>query len=260
MAASPQAQAIAPGGTALPPPPDPTAADYVEAPVVLAGAHTADGQVTVSGRAAPDSIVRLSAPEGQSWGMTAGGDGQWSFSVPVGDHPRMMALTAEKAGRSVHIDGAVVVLPAPGIPVAVARPGYGARSIGLQSIRPVIMSLDYDGGGGGILAGVARPGSVVHLSIDGLEAAVARTDAQGRFIAPAIKQPLKAGQRMIRVENSDGAAQIQTEVHPPGPLDGIYAARRQADGWRLDWRSGPRAVQSTVIFDSAQQALAGSRP
>jgi hypothetical protein len=77
-------------------------------------------------------------------------------------------------------------------------------------------------------------------------------------VAPAIKQPLKAGQRMIRVENSDGAAQIQTEVRPTGRLDGAYAAGRQADGWRLDWRSGARAVQSTVIFDSAQQAQGGS--
>jgi hypothetical protein len=230
----------------------------VEAPVVVAGSRTADGLVTVSGRATPDAIVRLSAPDGQSWGMTAGADGQWSFTVPVRGGPRMLALTSEKSGRSVHVDGAVVILPAPDVPVAIARPGYGVRSIGLASVRPVIVSLDYDGGGGGIIAGVARPGSVVHLSIDGLEAAVARTDAQGRFVAPAIKQPLKAGQRMIRVENSDGAAQIQTEARPTGRLDGVYAAGRQADGWRLDWRSGARAVQSTVIFDSAQQAQGGS--
>ena len=170
----------------------------------------------------------------------------------------MLALTSEKAGRSVHVDGAIVILPAPDVPVAIARPGYGVRSIGLASVRPVIVSLDYDGGGGGVIAGVARPGSVVHLSIDGLEAAVARTDAQGRFVAPAIKQPLKAGQRLIRVENSDGAAPIQTEVRPTGRLDGVYAADRQADGWRLDWHSGARAVQSTVIFDSAQQAQGGS--
>jgi hypothetical protein len=169
----------------------------------------------------------------------------------------MLALTSEKSGRSVHIDGAVVILPPPDVLVAIARPGYGVRSIGLQSVRPVIVSLDYDGGGGGIITGVARSGSVIHLSIDGLEAAVVRTDAQGRFIAPAVKQPLKAGQRVIRVENSDGAAQIQTEVQPTGRLDGVYAARRQPDGWRLDWRSGARAVQSTVIFDSAQQAQGG---
>ena len=236
---------------------EPTAADYVEAPLVLAGGRTPDGLVTVSGRATPDAIVRLSAPEGQSWGMTAGGDGQWSFAVPVGATPRMLSLTAEKAGRSVHVDGAVVLLPAPDTPVIIARPGYGAHPIGLQSARPVIVSLDYDGGGGGIVSGVARAGSVVRLSIDGLDAGGVRTDNQGRFVAPAIKQPLKPGQRLIRVENADGAAQIQTAVEPTGRLDGVYAARRQADGWRLDWRAGAQAVQSTVIFDSAQQARDG---
>ena len=245
-------------GPGTPPPPEPTAADYVEAPVVLAGARSTDGGVSVSGRATPDAIVRLSAPEGQSWGMTAGGDGEWSFAVPASPTPRMFALTSEKSGRAVHVDGAVVILPPPDAPVAIARPGYGVRSIGLQSIRPVIVSLDYDGGGGGIIAGVARPGSVVHLSIDGQDAAVARTDLQGRFVAPAIKQPLKAGPRIIRVETSDGAAQIPTDVQPTSGLEGVYAARRQSDGWRLDWRSGPRAIQSTVIFDSAQQTLGGA--
>jgi hypothetical protein len=240
--------------------PDPTAADYIEAPVVLVGGRTRDGLVTVGGKGPPDAIVRLGAPEGQSWGMTAGVDGQWSFAVPLSGAPRMLSLTSDKAGRAVHADGAVVLLPEPGAPVIVARSGYGARPIGLQSLRPVIVALDYDGGGGGIISGVARSGSVVRLSIDGRDAGGVRTDAQGRFVASAVKQPLKPGRRLIRVENADGAAQLDTDVQPTGRLDGVYAARRQSDGWRLDWRSSAQAIQTTVVFDSSRQALARTLP
>ena len=239
---------------------DPTAADYIEAPVVLGGGRTRDGLVTVAGKAPPDAIVRLGAPEGQSWGMTAGGDGQWSFAIPLNGAPRMLSLTTEKTGRSVHADGAVLLLPVPGVPVIVARSGYGSRAIGLQSARPVIVTLDYDGGGGGIISGVARPGSVVRLSIDGRDAGGVRADPQGRFVASAVKQPLKAGRRLIRVENADGAAQLETEVQPTGSLAGVYVARRQPDGWRLDWRSSAQAIQTTVVFDSARQALVRPLP
>eukprot|EP01039_Chlorochromonas_danica_P013442 gene13442-15554_t len=46
---------------------DPMASEYVETPAVQSAQRTSDGQISIFGRAAANAIVRLSAPEGQSW-------------------------------------------------------------------------------------------------------------------------------------------------------------------------------------------------
>lgn len=240
---------------------DPKASDYVETPAVQSAQRTPDGQISIAGRAAANAIVRLSAPEGQSWGMTAGADGAWTFTAPVGSSPRMLALTSERDGRVVHIDGALILLPSPGLPLVVARPGYGAAAVASFNGKPVIVSLDYDGGGGVMVAGVARPKALVRLFIDGQPEGEAHADAQGRFSAPAVKHPVTPGPHELRVETSDGAVMVPARVERMDPLGGsTYRAIRLEDAWRLDWRAAQDAVQSTVIFDSAASILAGAHP
>ncbi len=238
---------------------EPKASDYVEAPYLIAANRLGATSVSLTGRARADAIVRLSSPEGQSWGMTAGSTGDWSFTIPVTDQPRMLSLTAENAGRSVHAEGALILLPTPAITAVVARVGYGAIAVATRVDRPVIVALDYDSGGGAMVSGLARPGAAIKLLFDGVLEGEARADSAGRFTASAVKQPLSPGDHVVRVETADGAAQLATRVAPTSALrDKVYLAQRQSDGWRLDWRSGEHAVQSTVIFDSAQQLLEAS--
>ena len=235
---------------------EPKASDYVESPTVLSAVRGPGGALTLAGRAAADSIVRLSTPEGQSWGMTAGSNGDWSFSVPVAGQPRMLSLTAESGGRAVHADGVLIVLPRPAIPLVVARVGYGAIAINRRVDRPVIVALDYDGGGGAIVSGLARPGASIKLMFDNTLEGEARADKNGLFAAPAVKHPLSPGDHLVRIEAPEGAAQLSTRIVMSEPLGGmVYRATRQDDGWRLDWRAGEHATQTTLIFDSAQQLL-----
>jgi len=240
---------------------DPKASDYVETPAVQTAQRTPDGLIAISGRAAANAIVRLSAPEGQSWGMTAGSDGAWSFTVPVGAAPRMLALTSESEGRVVHVDGALILLPAPGLPLVVARPGYGAAPVAAFKGKPAIVALDYDSGGGAMVAGVARPGALVRLFIDGQPEGESHADGQGRFSAPAVKHPITPGVHEVRVETSDGAVMVAAQVARTDPLGtSIYRPVRVEDAWRLDWRAAQDGVQSTLVFDSAASLLIGAKP
>jgi hypothetical protein len=240
---------------------DPKASDYVETPAVQIAQRTPDGQIAISGRAAANAIVRLSAPEGQSLGMTSGADGAFAFTAPVSAAPRMLALTSEREGRVVHSDGALILLPAPGLPLVVARPGYGAAPVASFKGKPAIISLDYDGGGGAMVAGIARPRALVRLFIDGQLEGEARADALGRFSAPAVKHPLAPGPHAVRVETSDGAVMVAARVSRVEPLLTLaYRAVREEGAWRLDWRAAPKGVQSTLLFDSAATLLEGGRP
>lgn len=239
---------------------EPKASEYVEAPAVQTVQRTQDGQISITGRAAANAIVRLSAPEGQSWGMTAGADGAWSFTVPIGDAPRMLALTAESEGRVVHVDGALILLPAPALPLVVARSGFGAASIAPFKGKPAIVALDYDSGGGAMVAGIARPGALVRLVVDGQLEGETHADAQGRFSAPAVKGPVAPGVHEVQVETSDGAVMVAARVAKIAPLAGaVYRSTREEDAWRLDWRAASEGAQSTVIFDSAAALLTGAR-
>ncbi len=237
---------------------DPQASDYVVAPTVQTAVHTSDAMVTLTGRAAPDSIVRLSSPEGQSWGMTSGPDGAWSFTIPVSREPRMLALTAERAGRDVHAEGAVILLPAGALAGVVARAGYGALAVANPVARPVIVGLDFDGGGGAVASGMAKPGSTVRLFVDDEAAGSGKADAMGRFATPAVNRPLTLGAHRVQVQTPEGAADLQLLVKASAPLNGVYRATREDGAWRLDWRTPGGGQQSTLIFDSAQRALTGS--
>ena len=240
---------------------DPNASEYVETPAVQSAQRTADGQIAISGRAAANAIVRLSAPEGQSWGMTSGADGAWAFTAPVGASPRMLALTSESEGRVVHVDGALILLPSPGLPLVIARPGYGAAPVASFKGKPAIVALDYDSGGGAMVAGVARPGALVRLFIDGQPEGESHADAQGRFSAPAVKHPVTPGVHEVRVETSDGAVMVAARVSRVEPLRSMaYRPVREEDAWRLDWRAAQDGVQSTLVFDSAAALLVGARP
>jgi hypothetical protein len=232
--------------------------DTTTAPVVLSAIRSSDGIVQLSGRTQGDAIVRLSSPEGQSWGVTAGPDGIWSFSLPALSQPRMLALTSEKGEHSAHAEGAVILLPAPGVPAVIARSGFGVNALGATTGRPVIEALDYDLGGGAFVSGLARPGAAVRMSIDEQLAGEAKADLKGRFSVPAVRIPMGAGLHRLRVETADGAAEQAAPVEHAPPLEArIYRATRVEAGWRLDWRTPGGGQQSTLVFDSAQAALAG---
>ncbi len=233
---------------------------YAPPPELTDATRGADGGVTLSGRAPPESRVRLNSPEGQSLGATAGKDGAWSLALAPSATPRMFALSAEVAGRPVRGEGPVLVLPAPGPPALTPRAGFGALAVG-RATTPTIVALDYDAGGGAAVAGLAAPKSSVRLLIDGMPAGSDQADDRGRFAIMAVGGPVSAGDRLVQVTTDAGGAQARVGLSAPtAPGAAAYLARREDGHWRIDWSLPGGGVQTTLVFDVAPSGSGGGAP
>ena len=223
---------------------------YALPPELTDAVRGADGGVTLTGRAPPDSRVRLNSPEGQSLGATAGRDGSWTLSLPPSATPRMFALAAEVAGRPMRAEGPVLVLPAPAPAAVTPRAGFGALAVGHATV-PTIVALDYDAGGGAAVAGLAPPKASVRLLIDGMPAGSDQADERGRFAIMAVGGPVSPGERLVQVATDAGGAQARVALSAPtAPGAAAYLARREDGRWRIDWSLPGGGVQTTLVFDA----------
>lgn len=225
------------------------AADYLKPPEVLVARRAADGAVVLAGRAVADAIVRLSTPDGGSLGVTAGSDGGWSLSLPPSAAPRLFILSAEVAGRAVPGEGELAVLPAPYAPAVLARAGGGSAVLHDASEKPQILALDYDGGGGASVSGVARPGAPVRLDLDDHPTNDGRADRLGRFALPAVMSP---GAHSVRISTPDAVTEVRVEISPAKALSGKpFQAEHTVEAWRIDWTPPGGGLQTTLVFDAA---------
>ena len=142
-------------------------AGYAVPPLVLSAERTGDGAVLLSGRAEPNSRVRLQSPEGDAYGGTVGAGGDWSMPAPTPGGPRLYALGEDLGGRIVRGEGYVVALPKSGLPAALLRAGVGALALDGPATALRIGAVDYDAGGWAIVSGLARPATAVRLQVDG---------------------------------------------------------------------------------------------
>jgi len=253
--------ACGPGGqktaqTAPPPAPEVQASEagYLVTPSVLAAERRPDGGVVLTGRAPPDSLVRLASPEGDAFGASAGADGGWRLELAPVARARMFALSADVAGRPVHAQGALVVMPAPSPAALMVRAGYGALPVGQPGAQPRIVALDYDSAGVAAVAGLATPRATVQLTLDGATAGQTRADARGRFAMLAPNHPLAAGPHLAAVTTPAGSAQLTVQIAPAAPLATPYRAAREGSAWRIDWTPPGGGLQTTLVPDQGPAA------
>jgi len=227
---------------------------YLPAPEVLTAVRAPSGAIVLTGHAPPESLLRLASPEGNAFGASAGPDGQWRLELAPVDRARMFAMSADAAGRPVHAQGALVVLPAPSPVALMVRSGYGALPVGRATATPVIVAVDYDPAGVAAVAGLTAPHAPVRLSLDGAMAGQTRADALGRFAVLAPNHPLAPGSHLAAVATPGGDAQLTVQVAPAAPLSSPYRAVREGAAWRIDWALSPpgSGLQTTVIPDPAQ--------
>jgi hypothetical protein len=225
------------------------------APPALTGAERIDGRVRLLGSAQPDAEVRLASPDGALYTAAVSSDGRWNLTLPAATQPQMFAFSAALGDRTLRGEGAVVVTPAPGPPAMLLRAGFGAQSLGTGRDQPTILAVDYDASGGAAVAGLARPGAAVALSLDGARAGFGQTDAGGRFAVTATNRTLAPGVRRVAVETSEGSAAVSIQADAPAPLEGApYRAQRVTGAWRIDWAPPGGGVQTSVVFDQAEPA------
>lgn len=223
-------------------------AGYVRPPQVIAAVRGGDGAVTLSGHAEPNSRVRLLSADGSAYGGTVAANGVWSMAAPAG--LGIFGLSEDLGGRIVQAEGYIVVLPPPGRPAALLRGGGGAEVLDAKAGALRITAADYDSGGGAVVSGLAQPGEVLHLMVDGDAApGEAKADAKGRFF---IGSPvaLKPGAHELRVQGGAGVAKVDIAVQPPVAISGLpLRAARQGDAWRIDWMTPAGGLQTSLILD-----------
>jgi hypothetical protein len=225
---------------------------YLAPPTVTQAARDGRGGVTLAGRAPEDAEVRLRDPSGEAFSATAGPGGVWSIALPSAQEPRMFAFEAELSGRILHGEGALLVLPPPAVPALLARAGYGALPIGSDGRAQQILAVDYDGGGGGAVSGVAAPGAAVRLMLDGQPVGSGQADGAGRYAALGLnaRKPFAPGPHRVRVETPAGPAEASLAVSPPAlPGARAFHAEREGAAWRVDWRLPGGGVQTTLVLD-----------
>jgi hypothetical protein len=222
--------------------------DYLRPPEIVSARRAPDGGVVLAGKAVADAIVRAAAPDGGSMGVNAGPDGGWSLSMPQSNDARVLALSEEVAGRAVPANGAVVVLPSPYAPAVQLRAGGGSAVIRDPVKKPLILALDFDGGGGAVVTGIAPPGAAVRLDLDDKAADEGRANSLGRFSLAAVMSP---GAHNLRVSTSEGVAEAQVAVSAAKPLTGqLFRAEHVSGAWRIDWPPPGGGLQSTLVLDT----------
>ncbi len=225
--------------------PDP---GYHAAPEVT-GARTADGGVSLSGRALPSSRVRMVSLRGVDTGpIGADGSGVWTAQLGPVAEPALYSLTEEAGGQTVEAEGLIAVLP--GAPtVAVLRAGFGAEVVQAAGQQPLkILAVDYDVSGATVVSGTARASAPVRVLVDGQPSVEGAAAPDGRF-SLTLPKPLSAGRHQLQALTSQAVVEAEVAITPPAPpRNAPYQAQALSSGWRVDWTTPGGGAQTTLLL------------
>jgi hypothetical protein len=244
-ACSKPASLAAPQGQALAEQPDP---GYRTPPQLLAGARSADGSVSLSGRAEPSWTIRMASPAGAEVDTTADGSGRWARPLGAVSEPTLYRLAEEaQNGQRIEAEGLIAVLP--GSPaVALLRAGYGAEVLDGDKVGLRILAVDYDRGGGTVVSGRAKASAPVRVLVDGQPAADVAAGPDGRF-SLVLPKPLDPGQHRLQLQTGQATAEASVAIAAPQPpKDGPYQVQAQPFGWRIDWTTAGGGPQTTLLL------------
>src|SRR5579871_4023482 len=205
-----------------------------------------DGGMVIAGRAAPHSIVTITADNQKIGSIAADDRGEWVLlpdtKLAPGNH--QLALSAQLPGQTAVAseDVVVVVVPQPQVasnngqattqnqtagattqptqPLAVVVPNNNKGSIVLQAPAPpqsgllILQSVDYDAGGHLVIGGQAPPGEEVRAYLDNRYLGVAKADQAGRWhITPA--DEVAPGLHNLRIDEVDANGKVVARVESP---------------------------------------------
>lgn len=233
-------------------------AGYAAPPELLSAQHSAAGGVELKGVSRPDAQIRLLAPDGTGPSTIADHGGAWEMRGPSTD-PRLFALSEAVPGRIIRSRGYVAILPPPGVAAIVLRPGAGPRALGGPRAVPVIVAVDFDRAGAGVVSGLAGVGKTLRVQVDGHDAGEGRSNQGGAF-SISLSDVLKPGAHTAVVHLTGEPAPARSAAvafdvaPPPASFPPPLLAQRLDTGWRLDWVTPGGGVQTTLVFDTEPRA------
>jgi hypothetical protein len=186
------------------------------APVITApadGTVTADPTPTVSGTAAPGSVVEVVVDGTVVGTTTAAPDGSWSLPLtdPLGDGPHTIEATAtDRAGNTSPAANTGIVVDTRVLPPVITGPADGSST---ADHTPLI-------------SGTGEPGATVEVSVDGVVVGTATVGPGGNWSLP-VTDPLASGQHTVSATQTDVAGNTSsaatstftvTQAAPPAPV------------------------------------------
>ena len=218
---------------------------YHPPPEVLAMVP-AESSILIDGNAAAGARVRVAAPGGAAITTRAGRDGSWRMVIPRSTNVRLFGLSMVEAGRTIQSEGYLAIPP--GGPAAQLRAGSGALVFTKDRAALRLLAVDYDRKGGAVVSGVARPGAVVTLRVDGAVRGQTTADFQGRF-SMAFDEPPFAGGHTLAVSAGGAHTLIDVPAEPMTLGQTPFDASSSDGGWRIVWMTPGGGLQTTLVLD-----------
>lgn len=217
---------------------------YVAPPVVTSLSIDQDGELTVSGLAAPDERVRLTEMSGAAHGVTADAQGMFSVVLPAGAAAdRLISINAQRGDRAVSSDGWLFSPASAPTRAVMLRAGAASLPVGPA---PLLAVADVDAGGGLALAGLAPPDTPVVVSVDGSERGRVQSDATGRWWL-SLGRPVGSGVHAITVTAGAQRTDLSLDLTAYVPGSALQTTA-VSSGIRVDWTLPGGGGQSTIII------------
>lgn len=213
----------------------------------------------------PDEVME--AGDTTAEGVRVSDDGEWSLELRIDPtQPQSLSVESRVGEQRIAGDDTVIVLPAPGAGegiaqrplVAVTVPGGPSRIVQTPFGKPLregalsLVAIDYDGGGGSLLAGRSDRAGTVELSSAGerLGEAVVTPDGWWYFIATGGSSEGERSFEIVLREPSTDVAALSVVFEPLRPGEML---RQTPDSWQLRRRLDGGGSQVTAIFATPVQ-------
>lgn len=216
-------------------------------PPRIVSASPGPSAIVVDGLATAGATVRVATPRGSVMVTRAGRDGRWRLIIQRSTTVKLFGLAMIEAGRTVQSEGYLAIPPSGS--AAQLRAGSGALVFAPTAPGPRLLAVDYDGKGGAVVSGIARPGASVSLSVDGARRDVASADPQGRF-SMALDEPPFAGGHSLAVAAAGSQSQVSLPPNPVALRQAPFEASPSSGGWRIVWMTPGGGLQATLLLAS----------
>lgn len=187
----------------------------------------AGGNAVIAGRATPGATVTITA-NGKAIGtIKADQHGSFAFvtSIPLPAGGQQLALSeTSKSGETLasarNVTVSVPKAPSEGVlAVLTGGPKTPSQVLSGQGPKPGTLgigSVDYDSDGHAVIAGTAKPGAQVSLSLGGVALGTAMAGADGRWVLHTNHLPTRPGTFKLQSMSKTGAvdATMQTAYAP----------------------------------------------
>jgi nucleoid-associated protein YgaU len=254
------------------PPPAPHATVHpATSPAAPAGTPSFDtvrvdagGNAVIAGHAAPGATVTITA-NGKTIGtVKADSSGSFAFvtSRPLPAGGQQLALSATGPGGETLASNRNVTVSVPAAPnegplaVLTGKSGQPSKVLSGQGPAPGTLgigSVDYNGNGHALIAGTAKPGSTVSLSLDGTPLGTATAGPDGRWTLKVENMPAKPGTFSLKAHDAAGAVvgEMKTAYAPRdvGPVAPHHVVIERGDClWLIARRVYGRGVDYSLIY------------